>query len=258
MTNILQFLYSRKKSRMLRVKLGILIILTSVTLSTVAQETTQKNYNLSLGADLASSYLWRGFELGKGPAIQPWGEYSYKGFTLGAWGSYEFTGGFKEVDLYGKYTHKDFSLLYVDLFFPGYEGLNQDFFNFNNTTTGHSAELGLSFNGNENIPFSVYGGIILYGVAVDPDPNDSTRVNHSPYIEVKYLGKAKDYSYNVFVGLTPFQSTLYDTDGFGIINLGVGAQKTVKVTENFSVPMKLTIATNPVIGKIYVNFIISL
>ncbi len=239
-------------------KLVVLIFLAGMTLSTAAQETSQKNYKLSVGADLASSYLWRGFELGNGPAIQPWGEYSYKGFTLGAWSSYEFTGEFKEVDLYGKYTYKDFSLLYVDLFFPGYEGLNQDFFNFNNTTTGHSAELGLSFNGNENIPFSVYGGIMLYGVASDPDPNDSIRVNHSPYLEVKYLGNVKDYSYNVFVGLTPFQSTLYNTDGFGVINLGVSAQKTVKVTETFSVPMKLTIATNPVIGKIYVNFIISL
>jgi len=118
--------------------------------------------------------------------------------------------------------------------------------------------LGLSFNGNEEIPFSVYGGVIIYGSAVDPDPGDSTRVNNSPYFEVKYLGNAGDYSYNVFLGLTPFHSTLYETDGFGVINLGVTAQKTVKVTEAFSLPMKLTLATNPVTEKIFLTFVISL
>jgi hypothetical protein len=243
---------------MLRIKLVVLIILSGISISCFAQESTQRKSNISVGADLASSYLWRGFELGNGPAIQPWGELSRNGFTLGAWGSYEFSGGFKEVDLYGKYTHKDFSLLFVDLFFPGYEGLNQAFFNFKNTTTGHSAELGLSFNGNENIPFSVYGGLILYGAATDPVTGDSTRVNHSPYFEVKYLGNLRDYTYNIFIGLTPFRSTLYMTDGFGVINLGVSAQKTVKVTENFSLPMKLTLATNPVLEKIYLTFTISL
>jgi hypothetical protein len=243
---------------MFRIKLVVLIFLSAVTLVSVAQESTQRKSNIIAGADLASSYLWRGFELGNGPAVQPWGELSHKGFTLGAWGSYEFSGGFKEVDLYGKYTHKDFSLLFVDLFFPGYEGLNQNFFNFKNTTTGHSAELGLSFNGNENIPFSFYAGVILYGTAIDPKTGDSTIVNHSPYFEAKYLGSLGDYSYNFFIGLTPVQSTLYMTDGFGVINLGASAQKTVKVTENFSIPMKLTLATNPVLEKIYLTFIISL
>lgn len=243
---------------MLRIKFFVLILLSGVTLNSFAQEDSQSKSKISVGADLASSYLWRGFELGNGPAVQPWGELSHKGFTLGAWGSYEFSGGFKEVDLYGKYTLRDFSLLFVDLFFPGYEGLNQNFFNFKNSTTGHSAELGLSFNGNEKIPFSIYGGVMLYGVAVDPVNGDSTRVNHSPYFEVKYLGNLRDYSYNLFVGLTPFRSTLYMTEGFGVINLGVSAQKTVKVTENFSIPMRLTLATNPVIEKIYLTFIISL
>jgi hypothetical protein len=243
---------------MFRIKLFVLVFLSAVTLVSVAQESTQRKSNISAGADLASSYLWRGFELGNGPAVQPWGELSHKGFTLGAWGSYEFSGGFKEVDLYGKYTHKDFSLLFLDMFFPGYEGLNQNFFNFKNTTTGHCSELGLSFNGNENIPFSFYGGVILYGTATDPKTGDSTLVNHSPYFEVKYLGNMGEYSHNLFIGLTPVQSTLYMTDGFGVINLGASAQKTVKVTENFSIPMKLTLATNPVLEKIYLTFVISL
>lgn len=243
---------------MLRIKLFIILVLGVITTNMVAQETKPKNFKPSLGADFASEYLWRGFSLGKGPAVQPWGELTYKGFTIGAWGSSELNGSFKEVDLYGKYTSHNFSLMFVDLFFPGFEGLNQHFFNFNNTTTGHGAELGLSFNGTEKIPFSIYGGIILYGVAIDQDPRNTEKVNHSPYFEVKYLGNINDYSYNVFLGFTPVKSSLYQTNGFAVFNAGIGAQKTVKVTENFSFPLKLSLSTNPALEKIYLTLLISL
>jgi len=241
-----------------RIIYSFLLLFSCFTLITYAQEKQTKNYNLSLGADLASKYLWRGIALGSGPAIQPWGEFSYKGLTLGTWGNYEFAGAFKEVDIYGKYTLSNFSLLFVDLFFPGYEGLNQNYFDLNNHTTGHCSELGLSFNGSEKIPFSVYGGMILYGSSIDSDPDNSASLNHSLYFEVKYLGTINDYSYNIFAGFTPMNSVLYQTNGFSVFNIGLAAQKTVKVTDSFSMPMKLTLATNPVLEKIYLTFIISL
>jgi len=42
---------------------------------------------LTTGADFVSSYIWRGSELGKGPAFQPVIEYNKRLFTAGAWGS---------------------------------------------------------------------------------------------------------------------------------------------------------------------------
>ena len=119
----------------------LLIVFAGITFNTIAQGEKPSDFNLSVGTDLASTYLWRGSQLSAGPSIQPWAEWSYKGLTLGVWGSYEFTGVSKEVDLYAKYTVKDFSLMYIDLFFPDNTALNQDFFNFNNKTTGHTAEL---------------------------------------------------------------------------------------------------------------------
>jgi hypothetical protein len=229
-----------------------------ITLSAYSQEVKQSNFNLSIGTDLTTTYLWRGSQLSSGPSIQPWAEWSYKGFTLGAWGSYEFSGVSKEVDLYAKYTLKDFSLMYIDLFFPDNTALNQDFFNFNNKTTGHTAELGLSYNGSESIPFAVYGGIILYGIPCDQKVNDSTAINHSSYFEISYLGKFKDYSYTVFAGCTPTESVLYGTKKISIFNLGLTAKKAVKVTTDFSIPIKLTLATNPLSKKIFMAVLISL
>lgn len=250
--------FSIQKKETMKTRLTILITLATLTFNTFAQENKPSDFNLSVGTDLTSAYLWRGTQLSAGPAIQPWAEWSYKGLTLGAWGSYEFSGISKEVDLYAKYTLKDFSLLLVDLFFPDYVGLDQHFFNFNNKTTGHTAELGLSYNGSESVPFSLYGGIMLYGVACDQKVNDSTAINHSMYFEINYLGKFKDYSYTVFAGCTPTGSVLYGTKKFSVFNVGLTAKKTVKVTTDFSIPVKITLATNPVSEKIFVAAAISL
>ena len=243
---------------MKHLKLSFLLILAGISLKGIAQESKPTNFKLSAGADFATSYLWRGFELGNSPAVQPWGEFSYKGFTLGTWGSYSFTGDYKEVDLYAKYTYKTFTLNFVDLFFPGYEGLDQNFFNFKQSSTGHCGELGLSFNGSEKIPFSVFGGVILYGTSTDPNPSDSTKMNYSTYFELKYLGTLNDYPYEVFAGFTPTQSTFYLTNGFAFINLGATVKKSIKLTEDFSLPMKLTLSLNPEIKKIYLSLLISI
>lgn len=242
----------------MKTKMLLCSLFTFATIGLFAQETRPSNFNLSVGADITSSYMWRGIAQGTGPALQPWGEFSYKNLTFGTWASQELTGNFKEVDLYAKYTYKDFSLMFIDLFFPDYPGLNQDAYNFNNKTTGHAAELELIFNGTENLPFTVMGGVMVYGVAIDPKKSDATKLNNSTYFEVNYLGKLKDYSYNVFAGFTPSESALYYTSGFSVFNLGLSAKKSIKVTDSFSMPLKVTLGTNPAIQKTYVTFSLSL
>ena len=239
-------------------KIKLLLIITLVSLQLYSQEVKVNNLNCSIGTDLVSSYLWRSLPQGKMPAIQPWGELSYKGLSIGTWGSYEIGGDFKEIDVYAKFTHKSFSLIFTDLFFPEYPGLNQDYFNFKNATTGHAAELGLSFNGTESIPFSVYSGVILYGTASDPKVSDANQLNRSVYFELNYFGNINKLSYNVFAGLTPSSSVLYGTSKFSVFNLGVNVKKELQITETFSLPLKLTVATNTVTRKLHIAAAISL
>ncbi len=224
--------------------------------ATFSQETTKAT--MALGVDAASMYLWRGIPQGTMPAIQPWGEFGYKGFALGAWGSSEIGGHFKEIDVYAKYTHQAFSLQFVDLFFPDYVGLNQDYFNYKTTETGHAAELALSFNGTSKIPFTLYGGFIVYGTAIDPKVSDALKLNKSAYFEVNYLGSVKDVNYNIFAGLTPSESVLYGTSQFSLINVGLSLKKAIKITEQFSLPLKLTLAVNPESKKFYMAAVVSL
>jgi hypothetical protein len=156
-----------------------------------------------------------------------------------------------EVDIYGKYILGNYSLLFTDPFFPDYVGLDQNYFNFRNKTTGHCAELGVSFNGTGKTPVSLYAGMIMYGTSVDISPRDSTKVNHSVYLETKYTGNINDYSYNVFIGASLQKSLLYQTKGFYLLNVGVSGQKTLKVSDNFQIPVKLTLSSNPSLEKIF-------
>ena len=242
----------------MKIKLVTLFYLAAAFWKLSAQEAPPKEGNLSVGMDLATSYLWRGFEFGTSPAFQPWGEYSYKGFALGAWGSYEWTGNYKEIDLYAKYTAGDFTVSLTDMFFPGEVGLDPNFFNFKNKTTGHTAELGLAFNGNEKIPISLFGGMLIYGAPVDPSGSDSTKVNHSIYLEANYNGSINEVNYHVFIGLSPTKSSFYQTNGFGVCNVGVSAEKSMSITNEYALPIKWTLSTNPLQKKLYMAIVLSI
>ena len=239
-------------------KITLYFLFTLLSLIGFSQETKKSKIQCNLGADLVSSYLWRGYPQGNAPAIQPWGELSYKGFTLGTWGSFEFSGNFKEIDVYAKYTYKWITIQFLDLFFPDYPGLDQNYFNFNNSTTGHASELGLSFNGTEKIPVSFFAGMMMYGTHIDHKVSDTSMFNRSLYFEINYLGQAKEFSYNIFAGITPTSSVLYGTKGFSAINLGVSAKKSIKITDSFSLPIKLTLAGNPVSKKLHIALTLSL
>lgn len=242
----------------MKFKSTLLLLLTCMGPQLFAQSTTSETNIVTVGSDITSSYLWRAIPQGTGPAIQPWGDISYHGVSVGTWGSYELTGNFKEIDVYAKYTYRSLTLQVVDLFFPDYPGLNQNYLNFKKESTGHAAEIGFSFNGTEDLPFSLFTGVIAYGRAIDPKPNDPQTNNHSAYLELNYLGTTRNLSYNVFAGMTPTSSSLYGTSGFSVFNIGVSAKKNIDITARFSVPFKLTLALNPNKEKLNLSASISL
>lgn len=236
--------------------IGLLVV--TIGFAAAGQEENKKIFTTNGGVDLASMYLWRGFQLGNGAALQPWGEVTAKGITLGTWGSSELKGGFNEIDLYARYNLGTFSLQFTDLFFPGYEGLNQDYFDYGQHTTGHCAELGLGFNGTEKLPLSAYAGTILYGSAIDPKDTVTSDVNHSLYFELRYAGNLGSMPCSLFAGFTPGESMLYQTTGFRVFNAGATMQKNITLTSTFTLPVKISLATNPVIRKTYLALLISL
>lgn len=227
-----------------------------------AQEKTEreetKESPLSINLDLMSRYVWRGYDFGASPSIQPAMSYSKWGFTLGTWGAYTLNNintGIQEVDLYLGYSFLDmFTVTVTDYYFVD-EGSDYNYFDYDEYTTGHVFEGSIAFSGTDKLPLSVLLATNFYG-------NDARRINadgtegniqFSTYAEFAYAFKYFD----IFMG---FNLTTADAekgesgfygDSFGVINLGISASKEIKITEKFSLPLYAALITNPQKEKIY-------
>ena len=84
---------------------------------------TAQAEGFKIGADIVSSYVWRGTEFGNSPAIQPALSYTCPntGVVVGAWGSYAISESdgnsrYQEADLYVTIPAGPFSLTVTDYY----------------------------------------------------------------------------------------------------------------------------------------------
>ncbi len=96
---------------------------------------TAQAEGFKVGADVVSSYVWRGGDLGDSAAIQPALSYTFEGgnVIVGAWGSYAVSdqngnARYKETDLYATVLAGPFNLTVTDYYVP--TGTNTRAFNF--------------------------------------------------------------------------------------------------------------------------------
>jgi hypothetical protein len=233
---------------------------------------------VNLGADLVSRYVWRGIDFGNSPAIQPNLSFSWKGFNIGAWGSFAFSGNhiqvndstildagtYAEADLFVSYTYEWFTLMVFDYFTMN--GLNPNegnrYFDYANATTGHTLEGCLSFEGPENFPLQIMASTLFYGADKD---QDSTGVyglgsgnNYSTYFELAYNFHLNKLGVDMkpFIGGIPFGSSWYGPSA-GVTNLGLTAKKEIPVTAKYSLPVQVSLITNPQAQSVFFIFGIS-
>jgi hypothetical protein len=248
-------------------------------LAQIESEAENEGATLLFGADLLSRYIWRGYDYGNSPAIQPNIAFSWKGLNIGAWGSYAFTkhsielndttiidaGNYAETDLYISYTYKWFTLLLFDYF--NMNGLNANdgnkYFDYNNATTGHTFEGCLVFDGPKQFPLQVTLSTLFYGADKDQDSTGvygyGTNNNYSTYFELacKIHLKKIDVELKPFIGGIPFGSSWYGPYA-GVINLGLTAKKSIPITPLYSLPVQASLITNPQAQSIFLVFGVSL
>lgn len=196
-------------------------------------------WSFSAGADLVSSYLWRG-QYNAGASFQPSVGVSCGPVSLGAWGSSDFSGENKEVDLSLSFAKGGFSVALTDYFYPGQGG----FFEWDEDKTCHQLELALGYDFGEktNVPISLLWGTMLAG---DDLASDGDR-QFSSYFEVAYTFPVKMVNVEVAAGFTPFDSFYQvDTDGFNMVNLSVKGSYDIKFTDAFSLPVFAQFVLNP-------------
>ncbi|MFA6400165.1 MAG: hypothetical protein WCX31_00855 [Salinivirgaceae bacterium] len=214
--------------------------------ATFAQEEAEES-PLSLGADIVSRYVWRGMQLSTSPAIQPSIEYSFGNLTVGTWGSYSFDHvDNQEVDLFVTYTYESFAFTLNDYYSFNTPG---NYFEWNNDSTQHAVELMATWSGTESLPLSVTAGVFLYGF----DKDDAGKNSFSSYVEVSYPFDVKGVTLSPVAGVA-LNGNMYATDGFGLVNLGVKAEKEIEINEKFSLPVSASLLTNPDAGDVFLVF----
>lgn len=210
------------------------LLLTSLTLPGRAQETKTTGPSFDVGGDLVSNYVWRGTKFGSGPAIQPYVAFTAGNFTLGSWGSFCFsTAEAAEADLYLSYGF-DFglSLSVTDYYFPG-----TPYFDYSDTTGSHGFELNTGYE---------LGGLSIAANYMLNEAGNAGTAGGDLYFE---LG----YSFSTFGCFIGAGDGWHTPDGsFAVCNLGLTAQRSLQVTETFTLPLSGTVVLNPETEQFYV------
>ena len=188
-----------------------------------------------VGANFYSNYIWRGTKLGTGPAVQPYVEANITGITAGSWGSFCITGDeAAEADIYLSYRF-DFGLSIglTDYYYPG-----SSYFEFSDTTSSHAHEINLGYE-TGNLSFSA-------NYILNDASSGAGSAGGDMYFELGYtIGSA-----SLFIGAGDGWHT---TDGkMNICNVGVITEKSIKINEDFSLPMTGSVILNPEAEQFYV------
>jgi len=197
---------------------------------------TNISYSQDFGADLVSSYVWRGTQFGSGAHIQPYMELGSGNFTAGVWGSFPTSakGGGNELDLYLGYDFGPVALTVTNYTFPG-EGGN------------YADEEGL-FDGDYT---ELAASTSIMGV--DLSAGYFTEVE-ALYVELGFSTGAVD----IAIGYGDDQGNAWYADGgSGIVNMSFSGSKDIQISENYSLPVFGSFILNPEAETAFLVFGIS-
>ena len=225
------------------------MLLSVAVASQAAMVKAQDRVEVNVGADVVSSYIWRGQDLGN-VSIQPTLSIGYQGFSLTAWGSTGFSKeDTKEFDLTLGYAAKGFSVSVTDYWFnngPGY-------FHYGARNTAHvfEAQVGYDFGFLSANWYTNFAG----NDGVNSDGNRA----YSSYFNLTVPFSLGGLEWSASVGATPWANTFYNggANGFEVTDVSIGAAKEIRVTDSYSFPIFARAIWNPATEGAYFVFGIS-
>ena len=191
-------------------------IIGSLWIALLMFSTTAKAENpvsISMGADIVSSYVWRGVYQ-TGISVQPTIGVSAYGLTLGAWGSTDFTNAPKEFDLSLFYEISGFTVGFTDYW---WSGQGNPYFKYKQS---HFLEGTIGYSFGEKFPFSIMWNTMFWG---DGDKDADGDQMYSTYIALAYDWNVKWCTLGFGLGISPWKS-IY-SDKFNVTDVSVKATK---------------------------------
>ena len=172
------------------------------------------------GADVVSTYVWRGSKAGAF-SIQPTIKYTSGIFSIGAWGSGDLTTGSpEEADLFTTLSFKSG----LSLGLTGYHYNTSKYF----ADGAHAIEANLGYTVGK---LSLSGNYIFNSAAGSLGDDKYFEAGYQ-FSQVKLFAGAGD--------------GWYTNDGsFQVCNLGISSTKTLKISDSFSIPFTGSVIFNP-------------
>ena len=198
----------------------------------------ERTSSFTPGADLVSSYIWRGSRQGSGPHIQPYIEYSFGIFTAGAWGTIDLN-GYEEADLWFSFELPGgFAVGMQDYYLP-----DLPYFDYSAADGSHALELNLDWASDfvwlsANCIINEAGGVGSYG--------------RDLYFEAGFSFEF----FSLFMGSGTGWHT--EENNFNVCNLGLEVCREIVVTDTFTLPLTARMVFNPDREQLFVTAGISL
>tara|TARA_E500000331_G_scaffold159916_1_gene155005 strand:- start:348 stop:1016 length:669 start_codon:yes stop_codon:yes gene_type:complete len=205
-------------------------------LTIVALLSPNISYSQDFGADLVSSYVWRGTQFGSGAHVQPYMDLGSGNLTGGVWGSFPTSakGGGNELDLWVSYDFGPLALTLTNYTFPGDGGVYADGEGLFN---GDYTELAAST--------SIMG--------VDLSAGYFTEVE-ALYVELGFSTGAVDIAF----GYGDDQGDAFYADGgSGIVNMSFSGSKDIQISDSYALPVFGSFIINPEAETAFLVFGIS-
>lgn len=204
----------------------------------------QDKVEATLGGDFVSGYVWRGQKNG-GFSVQPNASLSYKGLSLGAWGSFaivpndDYKGTDEELDITLGYAVKGFHVGVTDYYFFNN---GHPFFKYGTLSeSAHTFEAGIGYD----FGFLAVDWFTNFAGA-DGLKKDGKRA-YSSYLQLDAPFRLAKIDWNATLGIVPYRTTFYaadDSKGFHVNTVALKAQYTIEFP-HFQLPVYGQLIANP-------------
>lgn len=211
------------------------------------QAQAQDEVEASVGADVVSSYVWRGQKFA-GASVQPCVNVSYKGFYVEGWGSVAIDGNdYKEFDLTLGYNMGNLTLAVTDY----WTDYGTGYFHYGTRNTDHV------FNASVSYDFDVFSLTWDTNFTGADGVNNKGERAYSSYVEAVVPFNLGGLEWTAEVGATPWANDFYCANGFAVCDVSLGVSKEVKITDHYSLPIFAKATWNPRLEDAFFVFGIS-
>ena len=224
----------------------------SIVLVTIAAvNPLRAEIETTIGADVVSEYIWRGVKLGDA-AIQPTLGVGVAGFDLSLWGSVGCANFLdtREFDIIMSYSVAGVTIGITDYWFSEGDEPYGRYFKYSKSATNHVFEafLGYDFG---------FSSINWYTNFAGADYKANGDLAYSSYCEISVPFSAAGVDWSASLGMVPFESVFYGTEGFAVTNISLSAARSIDITERYSLPISAGLTINPCTEMTYLVFGIS-